>query len=270
MGRTMKNKIYMNRFSEKIKSFTLIELLVVIAIIGILASLLLPALQAAKESARTIACVNNLKQIGLAHVKYIDDYNEFITPIGVYGDDAEKAKFGYPSYWNPQWCSDVFLGQYFGNSTGGTLTSPYYGWHVFIKPELNCPTAYNFYKGGGLDAARQIRYGMRTDIGWIGSAADWNTKMVKIGRIKKPSQEPIVLDTYCERFFPGWSGEFFGTKDGFFDNWGSGNATAYTNWAKRHGGNQSSANVLFMDGHVITSGDPQADKNSGKIYWKSY
>src|ERR1035438_9360122 len=115
----------------KRRGFTLIELLVVIAIIAILAAILFPVFAKAREKARTSACSNNAKQIGVAFLQYVQDFDEKYPP---YDTDTVSGRYGW-----------VMLIQPYIKST-----------QVFVCPSDTAP-ANQAASGGWLTAPGNIR-----------------------------------------------------------------------------------------------------------------
>lgn len=126
--------------SKSRTAFTLVELLVVIAIIGVLVALLIPAVQAARESANRIRCSNNLKQIGLA-LHGFHDTHRIIPPGGDVGPDTSLyccgAQPGFTDYYSWPYHLLPFMEQQ--NVQDRSRTS-FQALRESIVPTLYCPT----------------------------------------------------------------------------------------------------------------------------------
>ena len=136
------------RFS---RGFTLVELLVLIAIIGILIALLLPAVQAARESARRAQCTNNLKQIGLALHEYAVPHKEHF-PVGSPGN----AKHGLFSTMLPHLEQQPLYDQLdLEGTTRDTFDEPHRYTHlaVYFCPSYPFPPIYRNMANSHMDGA---------------------------------------------------------------------------------------------------------------------
>lgn len=207
--------------SAKKQGFTLIELLVVIAIIAILAAILFPVFAQAREKARQTSCLSNMKQISLAHLMYVQDYDERFAP----------SRSNTP----PNQPTDY---ENFGSTACSAGKADSSSWRAEVYPYVKNTQAYicpdNEQSDQYVEGCQEFKLNLHRSYAYNGNLFN-TTGGIKLSTLTRPANDMLILESRFEypdlgtNCYPGWYGNAvngifakgnFQTHSGGMGNWG--------------------------------------------------
>lgn len=244
----------MKRAFCKVRAFTLVELLVVIGIIALLISILLPSLNRAREQAKSVACLSNLRQVGNALAMYVGQYKgwmppyvERYTPGNTYvSPDSGKSfsvvdRYAIVTLWwtggqseDPPHDMDGFLGPFLNNKQIGTMPAN----NVLGCPSVDpwqTPSVVTYY---GSNVSVYIHQAKTFGINYLAMTALNTRPAIRITEVKHSAE--LVYMAEVIGAFPAFysnAGDMFDFPQNF----------TYVTPTPRHNGH---FNMLFCDGHA--------------------
>lgn len=244
-------------------AFTLIELLVVVAIIVILLALLLPAMSRARESARTTACLSNMKQIGVLVHFYVTDFGGAIIP----GDYHNTGSTQY------SWVSYFYAANYLKIIPVSYTATPPAG---APRSLLRCPSGYDDRLTAGTPTSFIDDETLRPTYAQGFNLSGPRQHFFTWYGINSASARNMNLPTY--RMYPDGDAASFktfpryasipspGMTVAFFDGTGATNLYNGYRASARHQ-NRSAINILYWDGHAGTIAAREIPEPNYNVYW---
>lgn len=214
-----KNELFFLGRKEK-NCFTLIELLVVIAIIAILAAILLPALNSARERGRSATCISNGKQLYMALNFYGENYDGYAVPAY---DGAANNEATWN--WGWQFYKEGFIAETIADCPSVSRERTY------LLDGIGTPAAGEFtWSGYGYN-----NYGLGS-ASWAMGSGSYYVSPIKMTRLKNPGEALAFADNRCEMTYLAERGGYWAINDG-------------NKLMQRH---NNLANVVWMAGNAVS------------------